>query len=317
MRSARRRVLTALAATAAVGAGALLSALASGVVAVPTALHLTVLTGAFGTVALLAVVVRRNTAQTRSLGRGLERHAREVAEIAGENRAELFTRADDLTGRLARMEDSVRALLDASAAHGARAGREDAAAPAAWASASPVEREAVRELAELLGPDTPLPPLEDGVCPDTLGRVVRAVRDRRPHLVVEVGSGASTLWLGLALSRYRTGRMVALESDARCAGLVRALVAAHGLSEIVEVRCASDLDGLHGIDLLHVTRASEAEGEDGVRPDLVARCAPDALVVPAQDTGAHPAREQRLVERTDLALEAGAPGTAVPAGAAS
>ncbi|MEE2037806.1 class I SAM-dependent methyltransferase [Nocardiopsis sp. CT-R113] len=291
-----------------------------GVIDAWTALHLTALAGAFGAVGLLAVVVRRNTAQVRALRRRFDGHAREITEIAGENRAELFARADDLTGRMARMEESVRVLVDATAAHGTPSeSGGDGTDPAPWAAGTSGESEAIRELGELLGPDAYMPPLGGGgVSPDTMGLVVRAVRDRRPHLVVEVGSGASTLWLGLALRRFRTGRMVALESDLRCAGLVRAMVAAHGLSEIVEVRCPSDLEGLHGIDLLHVSRATGAEGSDPVRPDLVERCAPGALVIPWENRGAHgPVREKLRVQRPDLVFEVAAPESAVPARAAS
>ncbi|MFD3684286.1 class I SAM-dependent methyltransferase [Nocardiopsis sp. NPDC058631] len=283
------------------------------------ALHLTVLSGAFCAVGILALVVRRNTAQARSLRRRFDSHAREITEIAGENRTELFARADDLTGRLARMEDAVRALCEATAPGTASQGDGDGTASAAWAAGSSVETEAVRELGELLGPDAYMPPLGGGgVSPDTMGLVVRAVRDRRPHLVVEVGSGASTLWLGLALRRFRSGRVVALESDHRCAELVRAMVAAHGLSEVVEVRCASDLDGLHGIDLLHVTRSTGAEGGDPVGQELLDRCAPGALVIPWEKRGAHgPVREKLRIERPDLVVEAGASESTVPARAAS
>jgi hypothetical protein len=301
----------ALGAAVAAWAGTLLVMLAYGVVDIRSALHLTALSGAFGAVGLLALLVRRNTAQLRSLRLRFDRHAREIAEIAGENRTELFARADDLTGRLARMEEAVHALCDASAGGGR-------ATPAAWEPGTPAEGRAVRELEALLGPDAPMPaPGEDGVSPETVERVVRAVRDRRPHLVVEVGSGASTLWLGLALRRFRAGRLVALESDPRCAGLVRAMVAAHGLSGVVEVRGASDLDGLHGIDLLHLTRVTGAKGADAV-PDLFDRCAPGALVIPGEDHGARgPGRGRASAERSDAVLGAGASADAVRARAAS
>ncbi|MEU0239883.1 hypothetical protein ABZ234_19540 [Nocardiopsis sp. NPDC006198] len=309
----RRRFAVALGAAVAAWAGTLLVMLVYGVVDIRSALHLTALSGAFGAVGLLAVLVRRNTAQLRSLRLRFDRHAREIAEIAGENRSELFARADDLTGRLARMEESVHALCDASAGGGG-----ERAVPAVREPGTPAEGRAVRELEALLGPDAPMPaPGEDGVSPETVERVVRAVRDRRPHLVVEVGSGASTLWLGLALRRFRAGRLVALESDPRCAGLVRAMVAAHGLSGVVEVRGASDLDGLHGIDLLHLTRVTGAAGVDAV-PDLFDRCAPGALVIPGEDHGARgPGRGRASAERSDAVLGAGASADAVRARAAS
>lgn len=46
----------------------------------------------------------------RQLRRGFDRQLREVAEIAGENRAELFGRADDLADRLDAVAESVSEL---------------------------------------------------------------------------------------------------------------------------------------------------------------------------------------------------------------
>ena len=92
----------------------------------------------------------------------------------------------------------------------------------------------------------------------------------RPSLVVECGSGASTLWLALAMRRFGIGgRIIALDHDPVFGGKTRDLLARHGLGDLAEVRDAPlesfSLDGqtyswyarrawenLTGIDLLFV-----------------------------------------------------------------
>ncbi|MFE1168828.1 hypothetical protein [Nocardiopsis sp. NPDC058789] len=75
-----------------------------------SAVEITALAGLSGLVALLVLQTRRTAAQIRHLRRGLDRQVREVAEIAGENRAEMFGRADDLTDRLDTVAESVADL---------------------------------------------------------------------------------------------------------------------------------------------------------------------------------------------------------------
>ncbi|MEU3020148.1 MULTISPECIES: hypothetical protein [unclassified Nocardiopsis] len=75
-----------------------------------SAVQITALAGLSGLVALLVVQTRRTAAQIRHLRRGLDRQVREVAEIAGENRAEMFGRADDLTDRMDVVAASVAEL---------------------------------------------------------------------------------------------------------------------------------------------------------------------------------------------------------------
>lgn len=75
-----------------------------------SAVQITALAVLCGLVALLVVQSRRTAAQVRQLRKGLDRQVREVAEIAGENRAEMFGRADDLTDQLDTVAESVAEL---------------------------------------------------------------------------------------------------------------------------------------------------------------------------------------------------------------
>jgi predicted O-methyltransferase YrrM len=106
--------------------------------------------------------------------------------------------------------------------------------------------------------------------PDLLVVLVDLVITERPSLVVECGSGASTLWLALAMRRFKIdGRIIALEHDPVFGGKTRDFLARHDVGDLAEVRDAPlesfSLDGetyswyarqawedLTGIDLLFV-----------------------------------------------------------------
>ncbi len=99
--------------------------------------------------------------------------------------------------------------------------------------------EALLELRDLLPRRAPMPPTRGfPAAPTTLLHLVQTVLERRPGLVVECGSGVSSVWVGYALERLGAGRCIALEHDPEFAQQTRDAVARHGLSGIVEVRDA-------------------------------------------------------------------------------
>jgi predicted O-methyltransferase YrrM len=122
--------------------------------------------------------------------------------------------------------------------------------------------------------------------PDLLLVLVDQVITHRPSLIVECGSGASTLWLALALRRFGIdGRIVALDHDPVFAGQTRDFLVRHGVSDLAEVRDApledfSLADGtyswyarrawedLAGIDLLFVDGPPAATGSKARYPAL-------------------------------------------------
>jgi len=143
--------------------------------------------------------------------------------------------------------------------------------------------------------------------PDLLVVLVDMVVTDRPSLVVECGSGASTLWLALTMRRFGIGgRIVALDHDPVFGGKTRDLLARHGVGELAEVRDAPlesfSLDGetyswyarqawedLTGIDLLFVDGPPASTGHQARYPALpllsgslspVAAVVLDDLVVP-------------------------------------
>jgi predicted O-methyltransferase YrrM len=136
--------------------------------------------------------------------------------------------------------------------------------------------------------------------PDLLLTLVDLVITERPSLIVECGSGASTLWLALALRRS------GIDHDPVFAGKTRDFLARHDVLDLAEVRDAPlesfSLDGetyswyartawedLAGIDLLFVDGPPAATGHQARYPALpllnkslspIATIVLDDLIVP-------------------------------------
>jgi predicted O-methyltransferase YrrM len=122
--------------------------------------------------------------------------------------------------------------------------------------------------------------------PDLLVVLVDLVIAQRPSLVVECGSGASTLWLALAMRRFGIdGQIIALEHDPVFGDKTRDLLARHDVRHLAEIRDAPlesfNLEGetyswyarrawedLKGIDLLFVDGPPATTGHQARYPAL-------------------------------------------------
>jgi predicted O-methyltransferase YrrM len=168
--------------------------------------------------------------------------------------------------------------------------------------------EALQNLSAVLPAGEVLPATRGwAASPDLLVVLVDLVSTERPSLVVECGSGASTLWLALAMRRFGIdGRIIALDHHPVFGGKTRDLLARHGVRDLAEVRDAPlesfSLDGqsyswyarpawedLTGIDLLFVDGPPATTGHQARYPALplligslspVATAVLDDLVVP-------------------------------------
>jgi predicted O-methyltransferase YrrM len=168
--------------------------------------------------------------------------------------------------------------------------------------------EALQNLSAVLPANDVLPATRGwAASPDLLMVLVDLVITERPSLVVECGSGASTLWLALAMRRFEIdGRIVALDHDPVFGAKTRDLLARHNVRDLAEVRDAPlesfSLDGeayswytrrawedLKGIDLLFVDGPPATTGHQARYPALpllngllspVATAVLDDLVVP-------------------------------------
>lgn len=100
--------------------------------------------------------------------------------------------------------------------------------------------EAIQNLSAMLPTSDVLPATRGwAASPDLLLVLVDQLITRRPSLIVECGSGASTLWLALALRRFGIdGRIIALDHDPVFAAKTRDFLARHDVSDLAEVRDA-------------------------------------------------------------------------------
>jgi predicted O-methyltransferase YrrM len=96
--------------------------------------------------------------------------------------------------------------------------------------------EALFTLHTLCRPPVAMPLMQGwALSADVIAEVLLRAQQFAEPTILECGSGASTVWLGLWLKRRGAGRMVSLESDAGFAAQVRAAVAQAGVEEFVQV----------------------------------------------------------------------------------
>lgn len=107
-------------------------------------------------------------------------------------------------------------------------------------SATYLQLEALTQVKDLIQPSLPLPAARGwAMSPDMIRVVVRLIMQESPGLIVEAGSGLSTLCFAYAQRRSGgSGRIVSLDHDAEYGARTRALLAQHGLGDIADVRIA-------------------------------------------------------------------------------
>jgi len=105
------------------------------------------------------------------------------------------------------------------------------------------EVEAVLQLRQMLGVDLPTPLLGGwAMDPESVYGLVQLLLERQPRLVVELGSGASTVWVALALRRIGAGRIISYDHLAQYADRTRDALRSAGLEDWAEVRDAPLVD---------------------------------------------------------------------------
>src|SRR5262245_39514056 len=160
--------------------------------------------------------------------------------------------------------------------------------------------EALGDLYNLLKPRAPMPALRGWrASPDVIHTLLETTWTNRPQLVVECGSGASSIWLGYAVERVGVGRVVALEHDEKYFRRTADLLRMHRLDRLVVVRLAplrrwsrgeerwrwysrASLRDLAGIGLVFVDGppgATSPLARYPAVPELLSRCTPEAVIV--------------------------------------
>ncbi|WP_435745532.1 class I SAM-dependent methyltransferase [Nocardioides sp. SYSU DS0663] len=321
-------VVVALVAAAAVAVPALVLAAVAGRVGVAIGLALGVTLVACAVVATLVLVGQRRTAaRLEALQDAVGRQGRTADQRGRDLRRAMRRTGRDLAGQKASLRGvarNVRRLHDQ-----VRTTAKDEGL---------VTRRQVQAVVNLAA----MVPLRGGVpalggwaaSPDFAVEVVDRLLTERPRVVVEAGSGASTLLLALAAREHGLDtRIVSLDHDAHFAARTRELLERHGVADRAEVRWAplarthvvghltpwydeEALADLHDVGLLVVDGPPTGTGPAARYPAvpllqdrLAARC---TIVV--DDTGRQDDREvvdrwARLLpdfDRTDLPLEKGA-----------
>ena len=101
------------------------------------------------------------------------------------------------------------------------------------------EAEALLQLHRLFDLQAPVPLLGGWAMePVSMLALVTEVLRRKPKLVVECGSGTSTLWIAHALRKNGGGRLISIEHLESYARLGAAALDEHGLADIVDLRLA-------------------------------------------------------------------------------
>lgn len=189
----------------------------------------------------------------------------------------------DLAGRIGNLASQSERTLDTVRRLGARVEKE----VKTEIKQTFRQLEALQNLNAVLPASDVLPATRGwAASPDLLMVLVDLVITERPSLVVECGSGASTLWLALAMRRFEIdGRIIALDHDPVFGARTRDLLARHNVRDLAEVRDAPlesfSLDGetyswyarrawedLKGIDLLFVDGPPATTGHQARYPAL-------------------------------------------------
>lgn len=254
--------------------------------------------------ALACVLLVEQRATTRSAARGVAQVSHRVRDVA--RRQDVEAGAADVAAltaavdRLARLEETAAERLASVAATGesTETGLRDAVKMLRHEPLL-LQIGSLLQLQQRFAPQAPL--VSSGawsLAPSVVLELVDTVTRERPRLVVECGSGLSTVWLAYALRANGSGRLVSLEHDEVWVEHTRRLLDQHGVGDVVEVRHAplapvatgdgeqpwytADLSDLQGIGVLLVDGPPARTGPAArypALPVLRSQLAPGAVVV--------------------------------------
>lgn len=297
-----RRLVIAGSTAGPVGAVLLASAVIAGLFTALTAVLIALSVTILSALAVIALGIRRLDSKVR----GIIHESTMQQAVAARNLADatrsLRTAADDIATHLqdvqtSRGEDRVELLMRLS-----RTEQHISEIRTDLVQAQDVRAklEAYTDLRALIAPRAPLPRRGGwAVDVDVLHAVAELVSERRPELIVECGSGSSSVWLGYIVEQSATGRVLSLEHDEHQLQISRNLVRSHHLDGAVEIRHAplapwrdeegsyhwytpTAVEDLKGIGLLVVGGPPAAMGRHArypAVPALLPRCTSDVVVV--------------------------------------
>ena len=227
----------------------------------------------------------------------ISRHGTQIAEVSESVQAGLSI-VESTADLLTELDSTLDARLESSVAQHALTLTEQSRRDARTLYE---QIEAMIQLRDVVTVTGPTPRLRGwAASPDILKLLVDDVVMRRPTTIVECGSGASTVWLAMAVRTLGLpARVVALEHDVKFAAATRRWLEVCGVADIAEVRDAplepvalDEFEGswysqdaivdLHDVGLLFIDGPPADTGESARYPALPlfhSRLAADAAVV--------------------------------------
>ena len=241
-----RKVALLAGAAAAAATLVTLGVVLAGEIAVAQGLLLVIACGLAAAVAVLGAMVLQ---LKRSVSAVAARHTRELSELNQTLRGAMAVNSEAVRAQGEALDAALQATAEKAteriessiAGTGKRLDEVHAEVVAGRSDTAQTYRqiEALLDLRTMLQPRALMPPLRDwAASPDVLRWLAEYVVSRHPELVVECGSGASSLVLGYAVQMAGYGRVVALEHNDHYAEVTARRVADHGLQDVVEVRHA-------------------------------------------------------------------------------
>lgn len=252
----------------------------------------------------------RQSESTRNLAKAIESSRRDMLESTGAIARDMQQRNRDLSGIEDAIQEERGLLADERRRNVALLRRI-----IELATDQQQEVEALIQLYSKVSPRAPMPPASKwALNPTGLLNLCALVEKHRPGLIVELGSGTSTVWLGYAVLQQAHGRVVSLDHLPDYAEHTRTMIDWHGLSALTDVRDApltdtrvgddtykwydpAALTDLHQIDLLFVDGPPGTTGHEARYPALpmfYGKLADGALIV-LDDIDRED--EQEIVER--------------------
>lgn len=250
----------------------------------------------------LIAVSRKTERRLAELERRIARNARDLRSL----RSDLseIDKSVDKTSRLLsnlRREIAPATLAALAASDPGTALTPSQASPAAATSDLLDQVQAISSLHALVPMPTISPAMGGwAASADVVAELVYDVLSRRPSLIVECGSGVSTLWLAATVRHFQLDtKIVSLEHDEAFADDTRARLVSAGLEDLVDIRVApltetsvdgaettwydpARVDDLTNIGLLFVDGPPETTGPLARRPAvpvLIDRLAPTATII--------------------------------------
>lgn len=195
--------------------------------------------GAASTLLFLAVLqIRRRIADLRRESTALARELRATTAQLASLREELAAAARERDRAALTRHGEMRATVVAEHRRAATEVRRLASTLSRRQREQTREVEALLQLFRKVEPAAPMP--SSGMWalnPTELLELWSVIERTRPRLVLELGSGTSSVWIGYALRRCQ-GRLVSLEHQPEYGARTRAQLARHSLTDIAEVRDA-------------------------------------------------------------------------------